>query len=101
MDVSALQRLIAEDVSIGRTPLMVIADVGTLITGHVDNILRVQSLCKSNDVWLHLRGHGLASLALQSHQLNGHVSCEKKIFAILLPLLQVGSCGFPLLCLQF
>ncbi|XP_022911042.2 pyridoxal-dependent decarboxylase domain-containing protein 1 [Onthophagus taurus] len=73
MDVSALQRLIAEDITAGRTPLIVIADVGTFITGHVDNILRIQTLCKTNDVWLHLRGHGLAALALQSHQLNGHV----------------------------
>ncbi|KAI4455855.1 pyridoxal-dependent decarboxylase domain-containing protein 1 [Holotrichia oblita] len=74
MDVTALQRLISEDISSGRTPLIVIADVGTPITGHVDNILRIQSLCKTHDLWLHLRGHSLAALALQPHPVNGHVS---------------------------
>lgn len=74
MDVTALQRLISEDITSGRTPLIVIADVGTPITGHVDNILRIQSLCKTHDIWLHLRGHSLAALALQVHPINGHVS---------------------------
>lgn len=73
MDVTALQRLIAEDISAGRTPLIVMTDVGTPITGHVDNILRIQSLCKTHDIWLHLRGHSLAALALQVHPANGHV----------------------------
>lgn len=73
MDVTALQRLISEDISAGRMPLIVIADVGTPITGHVDNIFRIQSLCKTHDIWLHLRGHSLAALALQAHPVNGHV----------------------------
>ncbi|GJQ81711.1 hypothetical protein Trydic_g9152 [Trypoxylus dichotomus] len=72
MDITALQRLISEDISSGRTPLIVVADVGTPITGHVDNILRIQSLCKTHDIWLHLRGHSLAALALQSHPITGH-----------------------------
>ncbi|KAB0793793.1 hypothetical protein PPYR_13413 [Photinus pyralis] len=64
MDVGALQKMLAEDVNAGRTPLIVIADAGTPIAGHVDNLLRLQDLCKLHDVWLHLRGHSLAALTL-------------------------------------
>lgn len=72
MDVAVLQRMLAEDAAAGRTPLVVIADVGTPIAGHVDNIPRLQELCKAHDAWLHLRGNGLASLILP-FQHNGHV----------------------------
>lgn len=74
MDVAALQRMLAEDVSCGRTPLLLIADAGTPITGHVDNISRMQELCNTYDIWLHLRGHSLAALALPLHQYNGQVT---------------------------
>lgn len=74
MDIAALQRMLAEDVASNRTPLIVIADCGTPITGHIDNIIRMQELCKAHDIWLHLRGHNLAALALPSHQHNGQVS---------------------------
>lgn len=72
MDVAVLQRMLAEDAAAGRMPLVVIADVGTPIAGHVDNIPRLQELCKAHDAWLHLRGNGLASLILP-FQHNGHV----------------------------
>ncbi|CAH1957550.1 unnamed protein product [Acanthoscelides obtectus] len=74
MDVSALQKMLADDVATGRTPLLVIADAGTSITGHVDNISRINELCKVHGAWLHVRGHTLAALALPNHQRNGPVS---------------------------
>ncbi|KAL3272830.1 hypothetical protein HHI36_014289 [Cryptolaemus montrouzieri] len=64
MDVAALQKMLQEDVATGRTPLIVIAEAGTFITGHVDNIKRIQELCKAHDIWLHLRGHSLATMFL-------------------------------------
>lgn len=73
MDVSSLQKMLAEDISIGRTPLLVIADAGTPITGHVDNVLRLQELCRAHDMWLHLRGHSMAALVLPNYHHNGHV----------------------------
>lgn len=73
MDVASLQKMITEDLSVGRVPLIVIADAGTPITGHVDNIPRLYELCKMHDMWLHLRGHSLAALALPDYQHNGHV----------------------------
>ncbi|XP_044760078.1 pyridoxal-dependent decarboxylase domain-containing protein 1 isoform X1 [Coccinella septempunctata] len=64
MDVAALQKLLQEDVATGKTPLIVMAEAGTFITGHVDNISRIQELCKAHDIWLHLRGHSLATFFL-------------------------------------
>lgn len=74
MDLGALQKMLSDDSATGRTPLMVIADVGTPVTGHVDNISRIRELCKIHETWLHLRGHSLAALTLCNYQRNGHVS---------------------------
>ncbi|KAK5641276.1 hypothetical protein RI129_009823 [Pyrocoelia pectoralis] len=71
MDVGALQKMLAEDINVGRIPLIVIADAGTPIAGHVDNLPRLQELCKLHDVWLYLRGHSLAALTLPLNQHNG------------------------------
>lgn len=73
MDVASLQKMITEDLALGRVPLIVIADAGTPITGHVDNIPRLYELCKMHDMWLHVRGHSLAALTLPNYQHNGHV----------------------------
>jgi hypothetical protein len=64
MDVAALERAIEDDKLVDKVPLMVLADAGTTIAGHVDNIARMQELCRKHDVWLHLRGHSLAALAM-------------------------------------
>ncbi|XP_057667756.1 putative pyridoxal-dependent decarboxylase domain-containing protein 2 [Diorhabda carinulata] len=72
MDVSALQKMLADDVTSGRTPLLVIADAGTPVTGHIDNISRIRELCKVHGTWLHVRGHSVAALALPNYnQKNG------------------------------
>ncbi|XP_067005760.2 pyridoxal-dependent decarboxylase domain-containing protein 1 isoform X2 [Anabrus simplex] len=64
MDVAALARLIEEDKAASKVPLIVLADAGTPVAGHVDNLPRLQELCKQHDVWLHLRGHSLAAIAM-------------------------------------
>lgn len=66
MDIGALQRMLGEDTVAGRTPLLVIADAGTFITGHVDNLPRLVELCRQHDVWLHLHGHALSAIMLNS-----------------------------------
>lgn len=74
MDISALQKLIASDIAMNRTPLFVIGDVGASICGHVDNVQRLQEVCRANSVWLHCRGHSLAALAITQGTLqnDGH-----------------------------
>lgn len=64
IDISALQKMIATDISANRTPLFVMADLGASVCGSVDNINRLYDICKVNEVWLHCRGHSLAALAL-------------------------------------
>lgn len=74
MDVAALQKMLNDDSVTGKTPAIIIADAGTPVTGHVDNITRIKELAKAHDCWLHIRGHNLAALTLPSHQRNGHIS---------------------------
>lgn len=64
MDISALQKMIVSDVAMNRTPLFVIGDVGASICGHIDNVQRLQEVCRANSIWLHCRGHSLAALAI-------------------------------------
>ncbi|KAF7266560.1 hypothetical protein GWI33_020068 [Rhynchophorus ferrugineus] len=84
MDVAALQKMLADDSVTGRTPVIIIADVGTPVTGHVDNVTRIKELSKTHGCWLHLRGHNLAALTLPSHQRNGHVSPVADSFTLTL-----------------
>ncbi|XP_017887955.1 putative pyridoxal-dependent decarboxylase domain-containing protein 2 [Ceratina calcarata] len=67
MDVSALERRLAEDTQSNNvTPLLVLAEAGSVLTGHCDNIARLRAICDKYNVWLHLRGHSLAALALNN-----------------------------------
>ncbi|KAG7189720.1 hypothetical protein KM043_017388 [Ampulex compressa] len=67
MDVSALERRLAEDTQSNNvTPLLVLAEAGSVLTGHCDNITRLRAICDKFNVWLHLRGHSLAALALNN-----------------------------------
>lgn len=70
MDISALQKQIGSDVSSNRTPLFLIADTGSSLCGQVDNILRLQDVCRANAIWLHCRGHSLAAIAV-THDSSG------------------------------
>lgn len=67
MDVSALERRLAEDSQSNVvTPLLVLAEAGSVLTGHCDNVPRLREICDKYNVWLHLRGHSLAALALNN-----------------------------------
>ncbi|KAF2905078.1 hypothetical protein ILUMI_01106, partial [Ignelater luminosus] len=98
IDVASLQRMLTEDVNAGRTPLIVIADAGTPVTGHVDNLSRIQELCKTYDVWLHIRGHSLAALTLPVNQHNGHIPPVADSFTLSLGS-WLGITGLPMVTL--
>lgn len=66
MDVSVLEKMILEDISAAKTPLLVVASAGTSLVGHVDSLQRLQELCRTHSVWLHVEGHSLAALCLVS-----------------------------------
>lgn len=66
MDVSVLEKMILEDISAAKTPLLVVASAGTSLVGHVDSLQRLQELCRTHNIWLHVEGHSLAALCLVS-----------------------------------
>ena len=57
MDVLALEKQVGADREAGKTPLMVVAYAGTPVVGHVDDLRRIQAICHSNDIWLHIEGY--------------------------------------------
>ena len=65
MDVAALRHQIDNDRAQGRVPLAVVATVGTTSTASVDPIAEIVSLCREQNIWLHIDaayGGGLALL---------------------------------------
>ena len=50
------------------------------IAGHVDNLSRLQEVCHNHEIWLHLRGHSLAALALITASTN--TVCEVFFFLL-------------------
>jgi len=68
MDVTAFERLITDDVSCGKTPLVLIAYAGTPVSGHTDNLSRLREICTQNGVWFHVEGDTLANLSMAQVQ---------------------------------
>lgn len=66
IDPSELETNIKEDAAAGKMPFFVIAEVGASLNGHVDNTRAISELCTKYNVWLHLRGHNLSSLSLNT-----------------------------------
>lgn len=66
MDIAAFERLFNDDVSCGKTPLLLIAYAGTPVAGHTDNLSRLRELCTQNGLWLHLEGDTLSTLCLET-----------------------------------
>lgn len=66
MDVAMLEKFIQDDIAAAKTPVALLAYAGTPAVGHVDNIGRLQEICKANSIWLHVEGNHLATLTLFS-----------------------------------
>ncbi|XP_069381142.1 pyridoxal-dependent decarboxylase domain-containing protein 1 isoform X2 [Paralichthys olivaceus] len=64
MDVALLDKLIKEDIDAGKLPLLLIANAGTPGAGHTDKLGRLKDLCDQYNMWLHVEGVNLATLAL-------------------------------------
>ncbi|CAN8002704.1 unnamed protein product [Ixodes hexagonus] len=65
-DLEALESCLAEDVSQGRVPTLVVASAGSPAIGQLDPLQGLQELCKRHEAWLHVEGHALAALCLVS-----------------------------------
>lgn len=55
-DIASLERLIKDDVASSKTPLLVVANVGTPMAGHTDNLGRLRTICDDQQLWLHVNG---------------------------------------------
>lgn len=66
MDPDVLEKYIKDDISATKTPLVVLANAGFPVLGHMDNLQRIYEICTAHDVWLHVHGHLLAGLSLLS-----------------------------------
>ena len=64
LDVVALRSAIAEDRAAGFKPACVIATAGTVNTGAIDDLLRIASLCRRENLWFHIDGCIGALLAI-------------------------------------
>ena len=68
MDITQLERAIADDKSAGKLPFFVIATVGTVDVGAIDNIEAIADLCARENIWLHIDG-AFGALAMLSPEL--------------------------------
>lgn len=85
-DVSALERLLTDDVSCGKTPLILIAYAGTPLTGHTDNLSRLREICTQSGVWFHVEGWVINfSWARICQRLSFSLSIRLSIYLFVLP----------------
>lgn len=63
LDVTELERAIAEDVAAGKVPFCVVATAGTTNSGAIDDMRAIASVCRRHGIWLHVDGaYGAAAL---------------------------------------
>ncbi|MCR5764829.1 MAG: aspartate aminotransferase family protein [Treponema sp.] len=53
MDISLLEKLIAEDIEKGNIPFLIVGTVGTTDFGSIDDIKKLSEIAKRNKMWLH------------------------------------------------
>jgi len=83
MDVTALETAIAEDRAAGFRPLAVAATVGTTSTTSVDPVAAIASLCRREDLWLHVdAAYGGSAAFCPEHQaiLTGAEAADSLVF---------------------
>jgi glutamate/tyrosine decarboxylase-like PLP-dependent enzyme len=56
MDVSSLERRIADDVTAGRAPFIVIGTAGSVSTGAIDPLREIGRVCRDRGIWFHVDG---------------------------------------------
>ena len=56
LDVEALREAISADRAAGRTPMAVVVNAGSIVTGSVDPIAEVVEVAREEDLWVHADG---------------------------------------------
>ena len=68
IDITQLEKAIADDKAMGKLPFLVVATVGTVDVGAIDNIEAIADLCAREHIWLHIDG-AFGALAMLSPKL--------------------------------
>ena len=68
IDITQLEKAIANDKSAEKRPFLVVATVGTVDVGAIDNIEAIADLCQKEGIWLHIDG-AFGALAMLSPEL--------------------------------
>ncbi|MDD5214014.1 MAG: aminotransferase class V-fold PLP-dependent enzyme [Methylococcales bacterium] len=68
MDVLALEQAIISDKKAGKTPFLVVATIGTVDVGAIDDLQKVAAICEREKVWFHIDG-AFGALAMLSPEL--------------------------------
>lgn len=68
IDVAALRAQIAIDREVGFKPFLVVASVGTVDIGAIDDLKAVAELCREEEIWFHVDG-AFGALAILSPEL--------------------------------
>ncbi|KAG7264937.1 hypothetical protein CRUP_032646 [Coryphaenoides rupestris] len=78
MDVSLLEKLIKEDIDAGKLPLLLIANAGNSSVDRAYRLGRLKVLCEQYNMWLHVEGVSLATLALDhvSFSVKRAINCD-------------------------
>ncbi|WP_133907487.1 aminotransferase class I/II-fold pyridoxal phosphate-dependent enzyme [Actinophytocola oryzae] len=76
MDPERLDRMLAEDIAAGATPVLVCATVGTTSTAAVDPVRAIGEICRRHGVWLHVDAAyaGVAAVCPELRGLNDGVA---------------------------
>lgn len=56
MDIEIFKRTIFEDRTNGLTPFCVVGNAGTVNTGAIDPLNKMQAICETENLWFHIDG---------------------------------------------
>ncbi|CAF4421389.1 unnamed protein product, partial [Adineta steineri] len=78
IDINRFEELIKRDINDSVSyPFMIIANAGSALLGRCDELKEIKQLCERYNIWLHVIGDLLGSLALLSTiKDNVNISCD-------------------------
>jgi aromatic-L-amino-acid decarboxylase len=72
LDPGALRQAISADRAAGRTPIAVVANAGTIVTGAIDPLAAIVEVARAEDLWVHVDGaYGAPAAMVEPHLFQG------------------------------
>jgi aromatic-L-amino-acid decarboxylase len=72
LDPDALRQAISADRAAGRTPIAVVANAGTIVTGAIDPLAAIVEVARAEDLWVHVDGaYGAPAAMVEPHLFQG------------------------------